>query len=656
MPALSGYEEKYFNGYKVDKENDDVVYSDEQHVYLDKTDCQKYISVTSLIHQYSNEFDAAFWSAYKALEAILNEDVWLSIKSGLLARKKFNPELLVKLNIDKEVFENKQKEILAEYDRKRDESCVRGTAIHASFEESFYGKSRFDFKRFGFEEVSDCDFTCKKDYYKLDLTHGVYPEFLISCKSEDGLLRLSGQIDCLILDGHDVYILDYKGLPLDTPIATPEGWTTMRDLNVGDEVFDKNGKIVKVIVKSDIHHNPCYKIKFDNGDEIIADKDHRWEINIKKQKHNGELYWKSMIMTTEEVKNHLASHPRVTQHLPKILNPKPIELSDVELPIDPYVLGCWLGDGSSATGMITNTNCNVWDEIKNRGYKIGPDIRGKRKNDCEQHTVYGLRTKLKELGVLNNKHIPTLYLRASYKQRLDLLRGLMDTDGYFHPTRKRFVMATTQYWQCYGFAELLSTFGIKPTIFKGNKLCSNTGTKTPGYDVTFTTDLFNPFLIRNQDISLSIKKDNHSYRTIVSIEETNQVPTQCIEVSGDTHTYLAGKQMIVTHNTNKEIKKSGYFDKMKKQKQTLKYPLNHLDDCNWNVYQMQLSTYAYMIQTLRPELNIKKLMIYHIDHDGNETVHECQYLKKEVIRMLNHYKKSIKIQQQLDKNKPIKLC
>jgi hypothetical protein len=75
MPALSGYEEKYFNGYKVDKENDDVVYSDEQHVYLDKTDCQKYISVTSLIHQYSNEFDAAFWSAFKALEAILNEDV-----------------------------------------------------------------------------------------------------------------------------------------------------------------------------------------------------------------------------------------------------------------------------------------------------------------------------------------------------------------------------------------------------------------------------------------------------------------------------------------------------------------------------------------------------------------------------------------------------
>ena len=48
-------------------------------------------------------------------------------------------------------------------------------------------------------------------------------------------------------------------------------------------------------------------------------------------------------------------------------------------------------------------NSNVWEEIKNRGYEIGPDVRGKREGDCEQHTVYGLRTKLNELGILNNK-------------------------------------------------------------------------------------------------------------------------------------------------------------------------------------------------------------------------------------------------------------
>ena len=56
-------------------------------------------------------------------------------------------------------------------------------------------------------------------------------------------------------------IIDFKGLPLDTPIATPQGWTTMGDLKVGDNL--QKGNVVNVTVKSDIHHNPCYKIKFE---------------------------------------------------------------------------------------------------------------------------------------------------------------------------------------------------------------------------------------------------------------------------------------------------------------------------------------------------------------------------------------------------------
>ena len=656
MPALSGYEEKYFNGYKVDKENDDVIYSDEKHIYLDKKDKQAYVSVTSLIHQYQNPFDEDFWSSYKALESIMDVEDWIVLKPILLSRKKFFEKTLDDFNIDKEIFIQKKQEILTEYERKRNESCERGTKIHANFEESFYGKSKFDFKRFGFGEIGCKEFICNKDYYKLDLHRGVYPEFLISCKSDDGLLRLSGQIDFLCVDENDVYICDWKGLPLDTAIATPSGWTTMGDLKVGDNVFDKNGEIVEVLVKSKIHNNPCYKIKFDNNDEIIADKDHRWEVSFKRPGRDKVYKWISKVLTTEEIKKYIETHNRQTYYIPKIINPKPLNLPDKNLPIDPYVLGCWLGDGNASSGMITNCANNIWSEIKKRGYKIGPDIKGKREGNCEQHTVYGLRTELRKLGLLNNKHIPEIYLRASYEQRLDLLRGLMDTDGYFHPLRKRFVMGTTQDWQCYDFAELLATFGIKTTIFKVNKLCSNTGTRTQGYDVTFTTDLFNPFLSRNQDIPNIIGKDNHSFRTIVSIEEVDVVPTQCIEVSGNTHTYLAGKQMIVTHNTNKELKKTGFFDKSKKSKQMLKYPLNNLEDCNFNVYQLQLSTYAYMLQVLRPELNIKKLIIYHIDHDGKETVHECKYLKTEVIRMLNHYKKQVKIKQQLDKDKPVNLC
>ena len=179
MPALNGIEEKYFNGYKVDKENEDVIYSDEKHVYLDKKDNEKYVSVTTLIHNYQNPFDEEFWSAYKALESILDSEIWNIIKHTLLAKKKIDSRIFSKLEIDENLFLTKQQEIKEEYERKRNDSCVRGTAIHAGFEESFYGQSKFNFKKFGFDEIGEYDFTCNKDYYKLDLDRGVYPEFLI---------------------------------------------------------------------------------------------------------------------------------------------------------------------------------------------------------------------------------------------------------------------------------------------------------------------------------------------------------------------------------------------------------------------------------------------------------------------------------------------
>ena len=87
MPALTGIEEKYFNGYKVDKENENTIYSDEQHVYIDKASNQKCISVTTLIGKYENEFDEDFWSSYKALEEMMDGDVWSIVREALLNKK-----------------------------------------------------------------------------------------------------------------------------------------------------------------------------------------------------------------------------------------------------------------------------------------------------------------------------------------------------------------------------------------------------------------------------------------------------------------------------------------------------------------------------------------------------------------------------------------
>lgn len=206
MPRLENIEEKLFNGFKIDKENNEVVYSDEPHIYLGKQNGDKYTSVTTLIHDYTNPFDIFFWSSYKACERLLSEEVFSVLKDTLLATKKWSDDMISKLNLDQLLFEKTRLEIQKEYDDNRNKSCERGTKIHAEFENLYYTKPEHDLKKFGLGGK----FTCKKGYYELDLDKGVYPEFLISLASRDGLLKVAGQIDLLIKDGNEITIIDYK--------------------------------------------------------------------------------------------------------------------------------------------------------------------------------------------------------------------------------------------------------------------------------------------------------------------------------------------------------------------------------------------------------------------------------------------------------------
>ena len=107
----------------------------------------------------------------------------------------------------------------------------------------------------------------------------------------------------------------------------------------------------------------------------------------------------------------------------------------------------------------------------NRGYTYGENISGEDK--CELRTIFGLRTELSKLNLINNKHIPNEYLLSSYEQRLDLLRGFMDADGYYNSKRKRFVMATTREYQADYLVTLLSTLGVKSTKIYAKKYCNN---------------------------------------------------------------------------------------------------------------------------------------------------------------------------------------
>lgn len=191
----------------IDKRNGNIAFNEENHLYWNVDDNEKYISVTTLIHRFTNEFDKEFWSAYKALEKLLSKDSWNIEKKSLLNTKKFDKEILSLYNISENDFNREQQSILDAWDEENRNSCERGTKIHAELENSFYkaGKN-VNLQRFGIGGK----FECKKDYSELDLEYGVYPEYLISRTSNDGVLKIAGQVDLIVKSGNEITICDWK--------------------------------------------------------------------------------------------------------------------------------------------------------------------------------------------------------------------------------------------------------------------------------------------------------------------------------------------------------------------------------------------------------------------------------------------------------------
>lgn len=608
-----------------DKRNGDVVFYEKDHVYKNiRYPYIKYTSITTLIGNYYEHFDKDFWSSYGAIKNIMGEKVFKSsgAQAMMLDIKVFKEKWLDMLGISKKEFDLERNNILKEWDKSNKEACEWGTEYHLQKELYFYTKNKF---KIG-DLIGDyeTEFVCEKHNFDLNRENAILPEYLIHYSSKDGVVNLSGQIDLLIKRGNDIFIYDYKGLALDTPIPTVDGYKLMKDINIGDIIFDGNGKQTKVKHVSEIHYNPCYRIKFDNNDEIICDHEHRWEVDFFRSKNKYE----TKELTTDELYNIVNNDKkRYSYYIPKIRIFNELDLEEKELPLDPYILGAWLGDGSKACGVITNVNKNFWEEVEKRGFKVSHNLNHKE-DRAEMRTVYGISPILKSLNLINNKHIPEIYLRSSKKQRLDLLRGLMDTDGYFNTKRNRFVMSTTQKWQAEDIAKLVSTFGVKPTIIKCIKKCEEK--EFNGFDVCFYMN-DNPFLIRNQDININIQTTSYSkFRNIVSVEKVDMVPTKCLAVDSESHTYLAGYNLIKTHNTNaKGIDSKAFYDKKLKKVKKMKAPINNLDDHTLNHYALQLSLYAYMLQQINPNFNIKVLKLLHKAKNTEEIEIEVPYLKKE---------------------------
>jgi len=372
-------------------------------------------------------------------------------------------------------------------------------------------------------------------------------------------------------------VTDWKGLPLDTPILTNSGWKTMGTLSKEDRVYDKDGDLVDILNISEVKNKKCLKIKFDNGDEIVSDFEHRWLINSESNGVTSEI-----VMTTQEIKD----YSEINNTELKIGNAKPLNNVSTKLLFDPYVLGVWLGD------IQTNKESDILTEIKHRGHGIE------------------IEDKLKVLD-LSNDNLLDNYLLSSQEQRLDLLRGVMDTIGGYDEITNNFFINTINETKINFFNKLISSFGIK--IF--NK--ANNYTQT--YRIEFKTSIFNPFLIKKHVLTTSFNGDEVKFRIIKSVEEVESVPTKCIEVNSPSSTFLCGHNFLVTHNTNKvkNFQVHAYTKHMLPPFET------HMDT-SLTHYKIQLPLYARLLLkmlegTKYESINFLGAIIVHLTEDKTFT-------------------------------------
>jgi replicative DNA helicase len=336
---------------------------------------------------------------------------------------------------------------------------------------------------------------------------------------------------------------DLKGLRVSTPIPTPTGWSTMGELEVGDLVLDRHGNPTPVTRKSEVHWKRCYRVIFDDRTSLECDHDHRWW--VKPARARSEV-----VMTTEELLANLRDPVTGQRHL-QIVNPVALHLSEADLPIDPYVLGAWLGDGHVRGGVISKPLPALWTEIKRRGHQVSIWPSGMRSGTG---TVSGLTSKLRLTGLLYDKHIPLAYLRASERQRRELLAGLMDTDGSFNSARQECVYYSTSKRLAHDVEELLYTLGYRVTFWAGQR--NGFGLKVECYDVKFRPHDVSPFIAKADHWPNVVKPQALTRRLVTDVAEIPTVATQCISVASSDESYLAGYQMVPTHNTGDTVKYS----------------------------------------------------------------------------------------------------
>lgn len=344
-----------------------------------------------------------------------------------------------------------------------------------------------------------------------------------------------------------------KQLALDTLIPTPDGFTTMGKIQVGDTVFDENGNTCNVVAKSKVDfEEQAYRITFKDGEVIEAGERHQW---CGEYTHGKR---KKCTMTTDELFRMSRDNGSLRFRI-SVANA--VCTNEKSLPIEPYLMGYWLGNGNAVKPEITVQTGDI-PEVLARISPFYADISSW--NNTGNSKIFRIPALKKILlKSFHDKVIPTEYLRSSYFQRLELLQGLMDSDGCISEIKGQAIYTSTEKNLTESVSELLWSLGIKNAIStavstqrndwsKSSAECGRTATGEILYYVKFTAfdDISVAGLKRKVKNQIPRNPSTRShFRYIDKIEKIENRGMQCIQVDSPSHQYLVGRSFLPTHNS-----------------------------------------------------------------------------------------------------------
>jgi hypothetical protein len=334
-----------------------------------------------------------------------------------------------------------------------------------------------------------------------------------------------------------------KAQPNSLIIDTPAGKRRFGDLSVGDYVFGANGLPVRVFGVFERGEMDVYKVIFNDGSETLCSLDHLWTVRKFDWNTKENTTWITLslkeLLEKKLTRSNGSNNRARKWAIPTIA---PLEYPYRWVPVDPYTLGIWLGDGSRGTSHISGIDQEIPNHIRDAGYVVNE----KQDRTCLTWTVLGLSKQLMFLNILDcgshTKYIPTCYLENVSSVRRELLRGLLDTDGTVS-TWGLISYASVSKALADGVAQLARSLGGMARVHeRHNKYGAF-------WNVSLTLPKDTWFYIkRKQDRVRPVSQKRYLWRWIDKVEFVGKEPVRCISIENEDGLYVAN-DAIVTHNT-----------------------------------------------------------------------------------------------------------